>query len=339
MLRTSFARLGLALALTHCGGTSPAKDSDADGSSASGAEGGSRGGGQDGASTDGTVDDARLADSPAADDAATDSAFADGRSADAAIGADAATDAAIGADAATDADGGTCRSGPYLGTFTGNYASHLTGAGISIPLTGDVTMTLVQEGSAGTTCVLDGESKDCGDLFALQSATVTGVASETKAGDASYALFPFFCTMSGALDCDARELRDGWIQCTYCIGPLSDAGGCSLLGGGGTTGVGGRFAGPPRPATTSAHPPSSWVCGTPPRPSPGTTAALPARTAARYRRISPTPASTWAPTTTEGAARGAPLTRREPSRSRAPGARYSHFALHAFVTAFFAQAS
>jgi hypothetical protein len=256
VLRTSFARLGLALALIHCGGASPAKGSDADGSSASGAEGGSRGGGQDGASTDGTVDDAPLADGAGADDGATDGAIAGDRSADAAIGADAATDA----DAAADADGGTCRSGSYVGTLTGNYASHLTGIGIAIPLAGDVTMTLVQEGSAGTTCVLDGASKDCGDLFALQSATVTGVASETKAGDASYALFPFFCTMSGALDCDARELRDGWIQCTYCIGPLSDAGGCSLLGGGGTTGVGGHFAGP----TTASYDAgaSAFVMGT-----------------------------------------------------------------------------
>ncbi len=256
MLRLNLTTVGLVLALTHCGGASSAKGSDSD---ASGAEGGSRGGGQDGASTDGTVDDGPGADGAStdgpgadgtvSDDAATDGAMADGPSADATLGADA------------DAAAGPCRSGAYVGKLLGEYTSHLTGIGIPIPMPGDVTMTLVQVGSAGTTCMLDGVSKDCSDLFALQDATVTGVADMTKVGDASVGGFPFFCTMSGALDCDARKLADGWIQCTYCIGPLSDAGECSLLNGvAGTTGVGGRFAGP----TTAAYDASmvAFVMGT-----------------------------------------------------------------------------
>ncbi len=50
--------------------------------------------------------------------------------------------------------------------------------------------------------------------------------------------------MTGALECDARELVGGWMQCTYCIGPVADGGtACSLLNGiGGSTGVGGHFA-------------------------------------------------------------------------------------------------
>lgn len=66
----------------------------------------------------------------------------------------------------------------------------------------------------------------------------------TDAGDIGG--FPYFCTMSGTLDCKAKKLVDGWIQCTYCVGPLADGGmGCWLLDDvGGTTGVGGHFAGP-----------------------------------------------------------------------------------------------
>jgi hypothetical protein len=48
---------------------------------------------------------------------------------------------------------------------------------------------------------------------------------------------PFFCTVTGKLDCQARKLVDGWIQCTYCVGPVADGGAACAV-------VGGHFAGP-----------------------------------------------------------------------------------------------
>jgi hypothetical protein len=113
---------------------------------------------------------------------------------------------------------------------------------------GNVDLTLEQAGSPGTTCMLVGESQreDCSNVFTLQNGTITGVADALQFGDASVGGFPYFCTMTGTLDCKSKLLVGGWIQCTYCVGPLADAGtACWLLNGvAGTTGVGGHFAGP-----------------------------------------------------------------------------------------------
>jgi hypothetical protein len=144
-------------------------------------------------------------------------------------------------------DNGPCKGGKYEGTFTGLYTSHLTGVGVPIPVAGNVDMTLDQEGSAGQQCMVDGEFEECSNVFSLQNGTITGVADEIQIGDAAgVGGFPYFCTMTGTLDCKNKKLDDGWIQCTYCIGPLADGGmACDLLNGvAGTTGVGGHFAGP-----------------------------------------------------------------------------------------------
>ncbi|MGO9833755.1 MAG: hypothetical protein ACLP1X_06030 [Polyangiaceae bacterium] len=129
---------------------------------------------------------------------------------------------------------GPCQGGQYTGAFAGSYTSHLTGVGIPVPMTGNVNMTLEQEGSAQQTCMLFGEATKCSDLYDLQDGTIMGVADGNGAGGG----FPYFCTMTGTLGCAEKELVNGWIQCTYCVGPLADSGGaCS------TPGVGGQFAG------------------------------------------------------------------------------------------------
>ncbi len=150
------------------------------------------------------------------------------------------------ASAVNDINPGPCKGGHYGGTFAGSYTSHLTGVGIPIPVQGNVDMTLDQEGTAGQQCMVEGEFEHCSDVFSLQDGTITGVADEIVVGDAGLGGFPYFCTMSGTLDCKNKKLDDGWIQCTYCVGPLADGGmACSLLNGvAGTTGVGGHFAGP-----------------------------------------------------------------------------------------------
>ena len=142
---------------------------------------------------------------------------------------------------------GPCKGGKYDGTFAGLYTSHLTGVGIPIPVTGNVDMTLDQQGTADMTCHPTGEIPvPCNNVFTLKNGTITGVADQGMIGDAAFGGFPYFCTMSGTLDCSSLKLDDGWIQCTYCVGPLADGGlSCSLLDGvAGTTGVGGHFAGP-----------------------------------------------------------------------------------------------
>jgi hypothetical protein len=144
-------------------------------------------------------------------------------------------------------DPGPCKGGKYNGTFAGFYTSHLTGVGVPIPVAGNVDLTLEQEGSAGTMCRVAGEGfEECSNVFSLQNGVITGVADAVHVGDAAVGGFPYFCTMTGTLDCKNKKLVDGWIQCTYCVGPLADGGlSCSLLDGvAGTTGVGGHFAGP-----------------------------------------------------------------------------------------------
>lgn len=142
---------------------------------------------------------------------------------------------------------GPCKGGHYTGTFAGLYTSHITGIGFPLPVTGNVELNLDQQGTADQTCHPEGELPvPCSDVFTLKDGTITGIADEIHLADASGGGFPYYCTMTGTLDCNAKKLDNGWIQCTYCIGPLADGGmSCSLLDGvGGTTGVGGHFAGP-----------------------------------------------------------------------------------------------
>jgi hypothetical protein len=40
--------------------------------------------------------------------------------------------------------------------------------------------------------------------------------------------YPLSCSITGALDCNARKLVDGWIRCTYCLGPADGGTGCSF---------------------------------------------------------------------------------------------------------------
>jgi hypothetical protein len=135
-----------------------------------------------------------------------------------------------------------CKGGFYEGQFGGLYSSSLTLVGFNIPVVGDVQLTLHQQGSAGMMCTFEGESEKCSDFFQLQDGTISGTAD---------GLFPYFCTMTGTLDCAKKKLLGGWINCTYCIGNLNDGGmSCQNGGtgagnaGGGMTGTGGQFAGP-----------------------------------------------------------------------------------------------
>jgi hypothetical protein len=135
-------------------------------------------------------------------------------------------------------DEGMCKGGHYGGSFGGTYSSHLTVFGVGIPVTGNVELQLNQVGSANQACTLTGETNiTCNNVFSLQDGVIQGTAD---------GLFPYFCLMSGTLDCVKKVLVDGWIQCTYCIGPLADGGlACDLGNGvGGSTGIGGHFAGP-----------------------------------------------------------------------------------------------
>jgi hypothetical protein len=135
-----------------------------------------------------------------------------------------------------------CKAGFYQGTFAGLYSSHLTLFGINIPVTGNVELTLNQEGSTNQMCsiVVEGEgitSESCNDVFTLSGGTIQGVADKIGVGDGGVGGFPYYCSMTGTLDCAKRILDNGWIECTYCVGPISnpDAGGalatCDLAGG------------------------------------------------------------------------------------------------------------
>jgi hypothetical protein len=132
---------------------------------------------------------------------------------------------------------GDCKGGHYAGTFTGLYTSVLTAVGVPIPVTGNVSLDLDQSGGADTTCHPAGEIPvPCNQVYTLQNGTISGTADF---------LFPYFCKLTGTLDCATKTLDEGWIQCTYCAGLIADGGGYCI---GGSTdagaGVGGRFAGP-----------------------------------------------------------------------------------------------
>jgi hypothetical protein len=140
-----------------------------------------------------------------------------------------------------------CKGGLYQGTFAGSYSSSLTLVGLPLTVTGNVQLQLHQEGSGTSTCMLAGESLKCSDVFALQDGTITGVANGDDAGGG----YPYFCVMTGTLNCAKGVLVGGWIECTYCLGPLNDGGmSCSTggtgggKGGGMLTGTGGQFGGP-----------------------------------------------------------------------------------------------
>jgi hypothetical protein len=135
-----------------------------------------------------------------------------------------------------------CKGGFYQGSFGGLYSSHLTYFGANVPVTGDLQLTLEQMGSMQQMCTFQGESESCSDIFSIQNGYIQGTAD---------GLFPFFCTLTGTLGCKERKLENGWIECTYCIGPLNDGGMSCALGGSGTgsagdgsTGIGGQVAGP-----------------------------------------------------------------------------------------------
>jgi hypothetical protein len=132
-----------------------------------------------------------------------------------------------------------CKAGKYRGTFTGSYESSLI-LGIPLSVSGDVNLTLNQAGTPMMMCTIEGEGliTSCSDVFTLSGGTITGLADKLgMLGDANIGGYPYFCTMTGTLDCAMKKLVNGWIQCTYCVGNLTDGGtGCTLLGG--------HFAGP-----------------------------------------------------------------------------------------------
>ena len=113
---------------------------------------------------------------------------------------------------------------------------------MNIPVTGDVQLTLHQQGSGQQMCTFQGESESCSNIFSVQNGAIQGTAD---------GLFPYFCTLTGTLGCKQKKLVGGWINCTYCLGPLNDGGMSCAIGGsgggaadGGLTGTGGQFAGP-----------------------------------------------------------------------------------------------
>ena len=136
-----------------------------------------------------------------------------------------------------------CKAGRYQGTFAGNYASSLV-LGIPLTVTGNVDLTLNQAGTADMMCTVRGEGfETCSDVFTLSGGTITGVANQTMVGEAGVGGFPYYCTLTGTLDCPKKLLVNGWIQCTYCVGDLAD-GGASCAPGLLGPSPGGHFAGP-----------------------------------------------------------------------------------------------
>jgi hypothetical protein len=147
-----------------------------------------------------------------------------------------------------------------VGTFAGSYSSNLI-VGIPLMVSGNVDMTLNQAGSNQTTCTFAGETESCSNFYRVEGGTVTGVANSTMIADASFGGYPYFCELTGTLDCMMKKLIGGWIHCTYCVGQLADGGMmCLPLIGGLGGGIGGQFAGPVTASyDTSSH---SFVDGT-----------------------------------------------------------------------------
>jgi hypothetical protein len=134
-----------------------------------------------------------------------------------------------------------CKAGFYQGTFTGTYSSHITVVGVGIPVQGNVELTLNQQGSSDSQCTIsiEGEGltmESCSDVFTVSGGVITGVAD---------GLFPYYCTMTGTLDCAKKILDNGWIECTYCaVGVIPDGGGAAKGDPLATCeGAGGNFAG------------------------------------------------------------------------------------------------
>ncbi len=138
-----------------------------------------------------------------------------------------------------------CKGGHYVGTFNGSYESSYA-IGIPLSVTGNVDMTLNAYGSPMQTCTFMGETESCNNFYQLSGGTVTGVANQTMIGEAGIGGYPYFCFMTGTLDCKAKKLVGGWIQCVYCVaGVIADGGmGCDPTVAGLGTGVTGKFAGP-----------------------------------------------------------------------------------------------
>ncbi len=131
-----------------------------------------------------------------------------------------------------------CKAGFYKGSFTGSYSSNLL-IGIPLSVMGDVNLTLNQAGGSQMMCMVAGEGfVTCSDVFTLSGGTITGVADQNMIADAAFGGYPYFCSMTGTLDCAKKKLVNGWIQCTYCVGPLADGGTACTIG------IGGHFAGP-----------------------------------------------------------------------------------------------
>jgi hypothetical protein len=134
----------------------------------------------------------------------------------------------------------TCKAGKYEGAFAGSYSSSLV-LGFPLTVTGNVDLTLNQEGGTMQTCSVHGEFESCADVFSLSNGTITGVANKAgMIGDAAVGGYPYFCALTGTLDCAKKVLVDGWIQCTYCAFDQLTEGGTECDG----IGIGGHFAGP-----------------------------------------------------------------------------------------------
>jgi hypothetical protein len=138
-----------------------------------------------------------------------------------------------------------CKGGHYVGSFNGGYESSYA-LGIPLTVSGNVDMTLNAYGSPTQTCSFMGETESCSNFYQLSGGTVTGVANQTMIGEAGVGGYPYFCVMTGTLDCKAKKLVGGWIQCIYCVaGVIADGGmGCDPSVPGLGTGVTGKFAGP-----------------------------------------------------------------------------------------------
>jgi hypothetical protein len=145
----------------------------------------------------------------------------------------------MGADAGVMVADSACKAGEYTGTFTGSYSSHLI-LGIPLTVKGNVDLVLNQEGGDQQQCMVHGEFESCANVFTLSDGTITGVANPAMVGDASFGGYPYFCSMTGTLDCANKVLVDGWIECTYCAFDNLVDGGRACDG----ANVGGQFAGP-----------------------------------------------------------------------------------------------